>query len=135
MLTVGQVLRGKPAVPLVTIGPHATVQCALEIMAQQGISSLPVLDGGELIGILSERDYTRRAVPKRIAPWEVRVRDVMTRGVVCVGMQEPLRRCVQLMIAQRIRHLPVADNDRLVGMVSVMDVLEVLRSAAGITPP
>jgi CBS domain-containing protein len=131
---VRDLLEGKVQ-QLLTILPEATVQEALEIMASKRISSLPVTIGADLVGIFSERDYIRRAVPKRIAPWDVLVKDIMTKEVVCVTMDNTIRECMELMSSHRFRHLPVVDAKLLVGMLSISDILKALRPARIDFPP
>jgi CBS domain-containing protein len=131
---VRDLLEGKVQ-QLLTILPEATVQEALEIMASRRISSLPVTIGADLVGIFSERDYIRRAVPKRIAPWDVLVKDIMTKEVVCVTMDNTIRECMELMSSHRFRHLPVVDAKLLVGMISISDILKALRPARIDFPP
>jgi len=114
---------------LFTVLPEATVQVALEIMASKRISSLPVTRGAELIGILSERDYIRQSVPKRVAPWDVLVKDIMTAKVICVTPETTIRECMNLMSNHRFRHLPVVDGKKLVGMLSISDIVRALRPA------
>jgi CBS domain-containing protein len=114
---------------LFTVAPDATVQAALEIMASKRVSSLPVMIGSELVGIFSERDYIRRAVPKRIAPWDVLVKDLMTDKVICVTADQSVRECMELMTGNKFRHLPVVDGKKLVGMLSISDILKALRPA------
>ena len=114
---------------LFTVAPDTTVQAALEIMASKRVSSLPVMIGPELVGIFSERDYIRRAVPKRIAPWDVLVKDLMTDKVICVTADQSVRECMELMTGNKFRHLPVVDGKKLVGMLSISDILKALRPA------
>jgi CBS domain-containing protein len=120
---------------LFTILPEATVQEALEIMAAKRISSLPVTRGTDLIGILSERDYIRQSVPRRIAPWDVLVRDIMTENVICVTSDTAIRECMKLMSKHRFRHLPVVDGETLVGMLSISDIVRALQPASIDFPP
>jgi CBS domain-containing protein len=125
---VRDLLQGKDQ-QLFTVAPDATVQAALEIMASKRVSSLPVMIGSELVGIFSERDYIRRAVPKRIAPWDVLVKDLMTDKVICVTADQSVRECMELMTGNKFRHLPVVDGKKLVGMLSISDILKALRPA------
>jgi CBS domain-containing protein len=125
---VRELLQGKDQ-QLFTIAPEATVQEALEIMASRRISSLPVTRGADLVGILSERDYIRQSVPKRIAPWDVLVKDIMTANVICVASDTPIRKCMELMSSHRFRHLPVVDGRTLVGMLSISDIVRALQPA------
>jgi CBS domain-containing protein len=120
---------------LFTILPEATVQEALEIMASKRISSLPVTRGAELVGILSERDYIRQSVPRRIAPWDVLVKDIMTADVICVTSDTTIRQCMELMSSHRFRHLPVVDGKMLVGMLSISDIVRALQPARIDFPP
>ena len=114
---------------LFTTTPETTVQDALETMVTNGISSLAVLSGQELVGIISERDYIRKAVPKRIVPWEIKVRDIMTADVIWVTSENNVRECMELMSSKRIRHLPVVDGKKLIGMLSITDIIWALRPA------
>jgi CBS domain-containing protein len=131
---VRELLQGKDH-QLFTILPEATVQEALEIMASKRISSLPVTRGENLAGILSERDYIRQSVPKRIAPWDVLVKDIMTVNVISVTSDTAIRECMELMSRHRFRHLPVVDGKTLVGMLSISDILRALRPARIDFPP
>jgi len=120
---------------LFTILPEATVQKALEVMAAKRISSLPVTRGADLVGILSERDYIRQSVPKRVAPWDVLVKDIMTAHVISVSSNTTIRECMELMSRHRFRHLPVVDGKTLVGMLSISDIVRALRPARIDFPP
>jgi CBS domain-containing protein len=131
---VSEVLASKNR-QLFTILPEATVQEALEIMATKLISSLPVTRGADLVGILSERDYIRQSVPRRVAPWDVLVKDIMTENVVCVTSATPIRECMELMSRHRFRHLPVVDGKTLVGMLSISDIVRALQPARIDFPP
>jgi CBS domain-containing protein len=128
MRVVRDLLKGKDQ-HLFTVTPETTVQTALEIMASKRVSSLPVMIGSELAGIFSERDYIRRAVPKRVAPWDVLVKELMTEKVICVTADDTVRECMELMSSNKFRHLPVVDGKKLVGMLSISDILKALRPA------
>lgn len=130
MITVQQLLDAKPN-RVVTIAEEVSVQDALELMARHKISALPVVIGSRLAGIVSERDYIRKAVPKRVAPWDIMVREIMTRDVFTVGKSDSIKACMDLMCANSIRHLPVMHGGELVGMLSITDVLKALRGAPG----
>jgi CBS domain-containing protein len=120
---------------LFTVSPEATVQEALETMVTSRISSLPVTSGTNLVGIFSERDYIRKAVPKRVAPWDILVKDIMTENVICVTSDNTIRECMELMCSNRIRHLPVVDGKILVGMLSISDIVRALQPARIDFPP
>lgn len=87
------------------------------------------------MGILSERDYIRKLVPKRIATWEVLVKDIMTENVICVARDDTIEACMELMCSNRLRHPPVTVGKSVIGMVSISDVVRALRSARIDFPP
>jgi CBS domain-containing protein len=126
--TVGELLQAKDD-HVFTISPEASVQEALELMVVESISSLPVTRGAELVGIVSERDYIRKAVPRRLVPWEIRVQEIMTQEVMCVTRSNSIQECMELMTSNRIRHLPVVEGRTLVGMLSISDIVRALRPA------
>lgn len=129
MITVGHLLEKKNG-KVFTIKRDDSVQAALEIMAREKISSLPVMDDeGQLIGIISERDYIRKAVPARKVPWEINVSDLMTEDVLSVKKNDFLQECMNIMSANRIRHLPVLEGGTMLGILSITDVVSALRSA------
>ena len=129
VITVGDLLEKKRR-KVFTIKRDDTVQDALEIMAREKVSSLPVVDDeGLLIGIISERDYIRKAVPERKAPWEIYVRDLMTEKILSITKSDSLKECMKIMSSNRIRHLPVMEESKILGMVSVSDVVSAFRSA------
>jgi CBS domain-containing protein len=126
--TVKELLEGKQR-RLFTVAPEATVQEAVELMAANRISSLPVVRADQLVGIVSERDYIRKAAPRRIVPWEIRVQDIMTREVISVSSEHSIRECMERMSANGIRHLSVVDGKTLLGMLSISDIVRALRPA------
>jgi len=129
VITVGDLLEKKRR-KVFTIKRDDTVQDALEIMAREKVSSLPVVDGEDLlIGIISERDYIRKAVPERKAPWEIYVRDLMTEKILSITKSDSLKECMKIMSSNRIRHLPVMEESKILGMVSISDVVSALGSA------
>ena len=129
VITVGDLLEKKRR-KVFTIKRDDTVQDALEIMAREKVSSLPVVDDeGLLIGIISERDYIRKAVPERKAPWEIYVRDLMTEKILSITKSDSLKECMKIMSSNRIRHLPVMEESKMLGILSITDVVSALRSA------
>lgn len=106
-----------------TIAPNATVFEAMQIMQQHRISSLLVVDRGKLVGICSEGDCARSAVLRDMPARSTPVRDVMTSKVICVAPDDSIEECVSLMTHKRIRHLPVLDSGKLVGMIAIGDVV------------
>ena len=108
---------------VVTAAPNATVHEVAEQMAEAGIGAIPVLEDNRLIGIFSERDLMTRVVVPRLDPDATRVGDVMTREVVTATLQEHVDYCVEKMRETGCRHLPVLAEGRLIGIVSMRDLL------------
>jgi CBS domain-containing protein len=100
------------------------VRTALQLMAEKDIGAVPVVDGGELLGMFSERDYARRGVIAGRASPDVPVRELMTTSLFSVGVDQTLDYCMLLMTNKHIRHLPVMEAGQLAGMVSIGDVLK-----------
>lgn len=110
--------------PLRTIAPDATVFEALQVLAEHEVGALLVIENGGLAGIVSERDYTRKVALQGKNSREIRVADIMTRDVIVVSPRSRSRECMALMSSRRIRHLPVVDGTRPVGMLSIRDILD-----------
>jgi CBS domain-containing protein len=121
MSTVRQLLRTKPA-DIWTIGPEATVYDALQLMAKKDIGAVLVLEAGKLVGIFSERDYARKVVLHGKSSKSTAVGELMTRLVYYVRPDQTVEECLALMTAKHIRHLPVLNDDRLIGVVTIGDV-------------
>lgn len=109
------------------VAPDASVFDALEIMAQCDVGALVVVDAqGELVGLVSERDYARKVVLKGRVSKDTPVREIMNSGVVCVSPTQTEQGCMALMTKHRVRHLPVIDAGRLVGIISIGDVVSAI---------
>ena len=121
--TVGQLLRSKGG-QIWSVRSDATVYDALSAMAEYNVGALPVVDDGELVGILSERDYARKVILKGRASRDTLVRDVMTSNVVTIAPEKTMQDCMELMTEKHIRHLPVKSGDQLVGLISIGDVVK-----------
>lgn len=121
--TVQQVLKHKSQ-RLVFIEPGASVFEALQIMAEHDIGSLVVLEGERLAGIFSERDYARQVVLLGKSSRETQVREIMTHKVLCVGPNQTVDECMGLMTAKRVRHLPVLEHKKVIGVISIGDVVK-----------
>jgi len=106
------------------IDPDATVFDALRRMADDNIGSVVVLEEGKVIGLLSERDYARNVILKGRTSQDTRVRDIMATRVPCVSPQQTLEECMALMTEKRVRHLPVMDGDKLLGLISIGDLVK-----------
>lgn len=109
-----------------SISPDSTVYQAIERMAEKGIGALLVHEGDALVGIISERDYARKVILMGKLSKETRVEEIMTRKVLVVRPDETLERCMGLMSEKRVRHLPVMEGDRVVGVISSGDVLKAM---------
>ena len=107
-----------------TISKDSTILDGLKLMAEKRIGSLPVLEGGQVVGIFTERDYARRVGPDRRQPEETCIEEVMTRELITVDPDQTVNDCMMLMTENHIRHLPVMDEGRLVGIISVGDVVK-----------
>lgn len=123
MRTVRQLLDGKtPGV--VTVDASDPVRTAIERMAEHFIGALPVMDGGKLAGIVSERDYARKVVLMGRKSTETDVRTIMSAPVISVGPQHTVNDCMMLMTDKRIRHLPVVQDGDLIGVISIGDCVK-----------
>jgi len=127
MKIVSQLLQSKGH-EVWAITPAATVYEALEKMAEKNIGALLVIEGEQVVGIFSERDYARKVVLRGKASRETSVSEVMTSRVIAVPPNQSVEKCMALMTEKRIRHLPVLDNDRLVGIISIGDVVKAIIS-------
>jgi CBS domain-containing protein len=128
METVAEFLAGK-GTAVYTVNPEATVYEALELMADKNIGAVLVTDqSGKLAGILSERDYARKMMIKGRDSHSTKVKEIMTTLVVSINPETRLRDCMSLMTEKRIRHLPVFQGEKLVGVVSIGDVVKSLLS-------
>lgn len=122
MKTVAELLRAKPA-RVVKVPPDQSVLDAIKLLASENIGAAIVMSGDRLVGILSERDYTRKVVLKGRSSETTRVEEIMTANVVCVNPRTKTRDCMALMTDKSIRHLPVLDDGRVIGMVSIRDIV------------
>ena len=111
---------------LVSVAPAATVQVALQLMADKHIGFLAVMENGRLAGVLSERDVARRVVLKQLPAGSTAVRDIMTTRVHTVASESKIPECIALMHERDIRHLPVMRGDNVLGVLSVRDVMGAL---------
>ena len=107
-----------------SVAPDDTVLHALGVMAEHDIGGVVVLDGEKLVGILTERDYARRVVLLGRASRDVPVSEIMTSHVCCVSPDRTVDECMALMTDKRIRHLPVLDHKKVVGLISIGDVVK-----------
>jgi CBS domain-containing protein len=125
MTTVSQILQAKGN-QVWTIAPTATVYEALELMAEHDVGALIVVKDGAVVGIFSERDYARKVVLQDKSSHDTLVRDVTSSQVVCVRPNQTIDQCMAVMTNKRIRHLPVLDQNRLAGVISIGDAVKAI---------
>ena len=123
MKTVDQLLETKGRV-VVSVSPEAKVIDALRVMAEREIGAVLVVDNDRLVGVMSERDYARKVILKGKSSQDTYVREIMTERVVYVRPQQTVPECMALMTNKRVRHLPVLEGDRLVGVLSLGDLVK-----------
>ena len=123
MTTVQRLLQNKGHT-VWSISPDVSVFEAVQLMADKRVGALMVVDRNELVGVISERDYAREVVLKDRASRDTPVSAIMTQRVLYVRPQQTLEECMALMTEKNLRHLPVLDNGRLVGVVSMRDVVK-----------
>jgi IMP dehydrogenase len=122
MKSVAELLKAKPT-RVVSIRPEQSVLEAIKVLASEDIGAAIVMTGGRIAGIFSERDYTRKIVLKGRSSDTTKVEEIMTPNVIVVSPRTKTRECMQLMTEKNIRHLPVVDEGRVVGMVSIRDIV------------
>ena len=115
-----------------TISPEATVFEAIQLMAEKNIGALPVISGEQLLGVVSERDYTRKVALKGKSSKEAKVREILTPPITATPAHT-VEECMKLMTSNRVRHLPILDAGRLVGVVSIGDLVNWIISAQSST--
>jgi CBS domain-containing protein len=123
MQTVNDMLKDKGRA-VWAVKPTDTVLAALGVMAEHDIGAVLVIDDGKLVGVLTERDYARKVVLAGRSSKESQVKEVMTAHVVCVAPERSVDECMALMTNKRLRHLPVVDHKRVVGIVSIGDLVK-----------
>ena len=124
MKSVAQVLKSKPEQNVETIAPATSVFDAVRLMAEKNIGALLVMEGQTIAGMLTERDYARKIILMGRSSKETRVRDVMTSPVMYVRPDQTNEECMALMTDNRVRHLPVVDEGKLIGLVSIGDLVK-----------
>jgi len=122
MATVKSILESKGN-SIFTITPDTTVYHALELMVEKNVSALLVMEGDNLAGIFTERDYARKVVLKGKSSKETAISDIMTSNLITVTSASSIEECMELMTGKYIRHLPVVDDGKLTGIISIGDVV------------
>lgn len=121
--TVQKLLQAKESSDVWAVSPDTSVYAALELMAEKNIGALLVIDDGELIGILSERDYARKVILLDRGSKETAVAEIMSSQPVTVASESTTAECMQVMTDNRFRHLPVMDGTHVIGIISIGDVV------------
>jgi CBS domain-containing protein len=123
MTTIRQILEQKGS-QVWSVPPSSTVYDALRLLAERDIGALLVIEGEQLVGILSERDYARKVILKGKSSMKTEVSDIMTSRVIVVSPEHSMEEAMALMTDKRLRHLPVLEDDKVVGMVSIGDLVK-----------
>jgi len=123
MTSIRQLLKSKNH-NLYSVGPTDTVYAAIKMMAEKDVGSLLVMEGDQLVGLFTERQYARDVFLKGRSSPQTLVRDIMESRVICVAPDDTVEICMALMTKKRVRHLPVIDGDRVVGIVSIGDLVK-----------
>ena len=124
MESVANIIKAKPDQSVYTIAPTASVFDAVKLMAEKNIGALVVMDGENVVGIITERDYARKIVIMARSSRETPVRDIMTSSAMYVSPLQRSEECMALMTENRVRHLLVIDRGRLIGIVSIGDLVK-----------
>src|SRR5437762_13309151 len=125
MKTVAQLLRTKGH-QVLSVSPDIPVFEALEVMAEKNVGALLVLEGERLVGIFSERDYARKVILKGKASKETPVREIMSSHVLYIRPEQTIEDCMALMTDKHVRHLPVLEQGKVIGVISIGDVVKAL---------
>ncbi len=125
MKTVKDILEAKGQ-DVWSIGPDSPVFEALQVMADKNIGALVVVEGEDIVGIISERDYARKVILMGKSSKDIPVRDIMTPKVIHVRQDQSIEECMTLMSGKHIRHLPVLEDDKLAGVISIGDVVKAI---------
>ncbi len=124
MTTVRELLKVKENKETYSVNATETVYHAIEVMAEANIGAVLVTEGDRIVGICTERDYTRKIALKGLSSKETPVKDIMTSEVISVTPEATVEQCMALMSTRRIRHLPVVENGHLAGVISIGDVVQ-----------
>ncbi len=122
--SVATILQHKGHASLQNVAPETFVYDAIKLMADRNIGCVLVMEGGTLLGILSERDYTRKVVLQGRSSKTTTVREIMTSDVICVTPRHGVEETLRIVTENRVRHLPVKEGDRIIGLISIGDLVK-----------
>lgn len=113
---------------IISVAPEDSVLDAIKVMAEKGIGALIVMKDGELAGIMSERDYARKVIIKGRSSQSTQVAEIMTNDVLTTSSSQTVNDCMNTMTERKIRHLPVVEDSKVIGMISIGDLVEAIIS-------
>ncbi len=122
MSNVREILKKKGST-IWSVKPQDTIQDSLQLMAEKNVGAVLVLEDNKIAGIFSERDFARHCAKHSVRPEEVPIKDMMTSRILFVSPTQTTEECMSLMTTKRVRHLPVIEEDKLVGLISIGDVV------------
>ena len=122
MITVAGILNNK-VTAVFSVTSDTTVYDAIKLMSEKNIGALPVVDNNQLSGIFSERDYARKIILQNRTSQDTLISEIMTAAVITITPQDSIEHCMEMMSSKKIRHLPVIENDQLIGIISIGDVV------------
>lgn len=122
MITVAGILNNK-VTAVFSVTSDTTVYDAIKLMSEKNIGALPVVDNNQLSGIFSERDYARKIILQNRTSQDTLISEIMTSTVITITPQDSIEHCMEMMSSKKIRHLPVIENDQLIGIISIGDVV------------
>jgi CBS domain-containing protein len=125
MITVKDLLK-KRGSSVICVAPTDTVYRALQLMAENNVGAVAICDGERMVGIFTERDYCRKIILMGRSSVGTPIQDIMTKKMVTIRQEQTLEDCIELMTEYHIRHLPVQEDDHMIGIVSMRDVMETL---------
>lgn len=125
MANVKQLLQGKGH-DVYSIGPDASVYEAIELMADKEVGALVIMEGDSVVGVVTERDYARKVVLQGRSSKDTKIREIMTSRVAYARPEQSVEACMAVMTEKRVRHLPVMDGDKLLGVISIGDLVKAI---------
>jgi CBS domain-containing protein len=129
MITAKDLLKKRGSSASVRVSPTDTVYRALQLMAENNVGAVMICENDQMVGIFTERDYCRKIILMGRSSLNTPIQDIMTKNMITVEPNQSLEECMELMARYHIRHLPVKENDHLIGIISMRDVMEAIISS------